>query len=168
MLCRQILLLRKGASCLNGVNCVEIITTHRFLSSSWLTAVTAAILLHERQTLCVGAVWGLVTRSQLLLSCRSGKLTPSQVAKNIIAMLEDCDKSTPPLRAIVQWDQEQIMLVMSASGRREASATLRAVASIRRGRGSSTDILHRKICTFFLPPCVEDYKQVSFPSCKER
>ncbi|NXJ81232.1 FAAH hydrolase, partial [Trogon melanurus] len=57
---------------------------------------------------------GRVTKSQLL-SCRSGKLTPSQVAKNIIAMLEDCDKSTPPLRAIVQWDQEQIMLMAEAS-----------------------------------------------------
>ncbi|KAI1242252.1 hypothetical protein IHE44_0005770 [Lamprotornis superbus] len=50
------------------------------------------------------------------LECyRSGKLTPSQVARNIIAMLEDCDKSTPPLRAIVQWDQEQIMLMAEAS-----------------------------------------------------
>ncbi|XP_025906115.1 fatty acid amide hydrolase-like [Nothoprocta perdicaria] len=50
------------------------------------------------------------------LDCyRSGKLTPSQVAKNIIAVLEDCDKSTPPLRAIVQWDQEQIMLMAEAS-----------------------------------------------------
>lgn len=68
-------------------------------------------------------VGGLVTRSHLLLSCRSGKLTPSQVAKNIIAVLEDCDKSTPPLRAIVQWDPEQIMLVMSASGRKGASVT---------------------------------------------
>lgn len=87
--------------------------------------MTAAILLHERQNLCVGVVCGrLVTRSQLLLSCRSGKLTPSQVAKNIIAMLEDCDKSTPPLRAIVQWDEEQIMLVMSASGRKQAEALL--------------------------------------------
>lgn len=50
------------------------------------------------------------------LECyRSGKLTPSQVAKNIIAALEDCDKSTPPLRAIVQWDPEQIMLMAEAS-----------------------------------------------------
>lgn len=92
---------------------------------------------------------GLVTRSQLLLSCRSGKLTPSQVAKNIIATLEDCDKSTPPLRAIVQWDQEQIMLVMSAFARKGASVTSRAVASIRRGKSSY--ILHREICTFFFP-----------------
>ena len=107
-----------------------------------------------RDKACVRVWCGcLVTRSQLL-SCRSGKLTPSQVGKNIIAMLEDCDKSTPPLRAIVQWDQEQIMLVMSASGRRGASAPPRAVASFRRGRGSSADILHRKICTFFLPLCV--------------
>lgn len=96
------------------------------------------------------------------LSCRSGKLTPSQVAKNIIAVLEDCDKSTPPLRAIVQWDQEQIMLVMSASARKRASATPRAVASIRRAS------MHRKISTFSLPLCLEDYKQVCFPSCKER
>uniref|UniRef100_A0A8C3ECU6 Uncharacterized protein n=1 Tax=Corvus moneduloides TaxID=1196302 RepID=A0A8C3ECU6_CORMO len=50
------------------------------------------------------------------LECyQSGKLTPSQVAKNIIAMLEDCDKSTPPLRAVVQWDREQIMLMAEAS-----------------------------------------------------
>uniref|UniRef100_A0A8C3JU25 Amidase domain-containing protein n=1 Tax=Calidris pygmaea TaxID=425635 RepID=A0A8C3JU25_9CHAR len=50
------------------------------------------------------------------LDCyRSGKLTPSQVATNIIAVLEDCDKSTPPLRAIVQWDREQIMLMAEAS-----------------------------------------------------
>ncbi|KFW89688.1 Fatty acid amide hydrolase, partial [Phalacrocorax carbo] len=50
------------------------------------------------------------------LDCyRSGKLTPSQVAKNIIAVLEDCDKSTPPLRAIVQWDREQIMQMAEAS-----------------------------------------------------
>ena len=66
-------------------------------------------------------------RSQLL-SCRSGKLTPSQVAKNIIAVLEDCDKSTPPLRAIVQWDQEQIMLVMPVG--KGASATTRAVERV--------------------------------------
>lgn len=103
---------------------------------------------------------GLVTNSQLLLSCRSGKLTPSQVAKNIIAMLEDCDKSTPPLRAIVQWDQEQIMLVMSASGRKGASATPRAVASIRRAN------MHRKICKFFLPLCLEDYNKFVFLPAK--
>lgn len=58
------------------------------------------------------------------------------------------------------------MLVMSAFARKGSSATPRAVASIIRGRGSS-DILHREICTFFLPPCVEVYKQVCFLSCKE-
>lgn len=164
----QILPLRKGIFYPDGVNCVKIITTHRFLPSSCLQLWQLPSC-YMRDKPCVW-VWcgGLLTRSQLLLSCRSGKLTPSQVAKNIIATLEDCDKSTPPLRAIVQWDQEQIMLVMSASGRKGSSATSRAVASFRKGRGSSADILHRKICTFFLPPCVEDYKQACFPSCKER
>ncbi|NXN07459.1 FAAH hydrolase, partial [Indicator maculatus] len=63
-----------------------------------------------------GVMWGSCCKVlTAILSCRSGKLTPSQVAKNIIATLEDCDKSTPPLRAIVQWDQEQIMLMAEAS-----------------------------------------------------
>lgn len=38
-------------------------------------------------------------------------MTPFQVAKNIISSLEDCEKSSPPLQAIVQWDREQIQKV---------------------------------------------------------
>uniref|UniRef100_A0A8C8S821 Amidase domain-containing protein n=1 Tax=Pelusios castaneus TaxID=367368 RepID=A0A8C8S821_9SAUR len=50
------------------------------------------------------------------LNCyRTGELTPSQVAKNIIAFLEDCEKSSPPLRAIVEWDRAQIQKMAEAS-----------------------------------------------------
>ncbi|CAM5077787.1 unnamed protein product [Natator depressus] len=50
------------------------------------------------------------------LNCyRTGELTPFQVAKNIISSLEDCEKSSPPLRAIVQWDREQIQKMAEAS-----------------------------------------------------
>ncbi|XP_061494805.1 uncharacterized protein LOC133390353 isoform X3 [Rhineura floridana] len=44
------------------------------------------------------------------LNCyRSGEVTPLQVARNIIAALEVAEKSSPNLRAIVQWDQEEII-----------------------------------------------------------
>ncbi|KAM7180085.1 uncharacterized protein RBU57_014018 isoform 1-T1 [Macrochelys suwanniensis] len=50
------------------------------------------------------------------LNCyRTGELTPVQVAKNIISSLEDCEKSSPPLRAIVQWDRAQIQRMAEAS-----------------------------------------------------
>lgn len=42
---------------------------------------------------------------------RSGEVTPLQVAKNIIAALEDAEKGSPPLRAIVQWDRKEIIKV---------------------------------------------------------
>lgn len=124
MLCRQVLLYRKMSPVLmqsHGNHHHTHIVIYLVV-----TTVTTAFLLHDRQTLCMDMVCGggLIMRSQLL-SCRSGKLTPSQVAKNIIAVLEDCDKSTPPLRAIVQWNQEQIMLVMSV--RKGSSTTTRAV-----------------------------------------
>ncbi|XP_074856643.1 uncharacterized protein LOC142016206 [Carettochelys insculpta] len=50
------------------------------------------------------------------LNCyRSGELTPTQVANNIISSLEDCEKSSPPLRAIVEWDRVQIQRMAEAS-----------------------------------------------------
>ncbi|XP_054858832.1 uncharacterized protein LOC129345635 [Eublepharis macularius] len=50
------------------------------------------------------------------LNCyRSGEVTPLQVAKNIVAALEDAEKSSPQLRAIVQWDREEILKVAEAS-----------------------------------------------------
>lgn len=44
---------------------------------------------------------------------RSGEVTPLQVAKNIVAALEDAEKSSPQFRAIVQWDQDEILKVRS-------------------------------------------------------
>ncbi|KAF7237565.1 Fatty acid amide hydrolase [Varanus komodoensis] len=40
---------------------------------------------------------------------RSGELTPLQVAKNIIAALQDDEKSSLSIRAIVQWNQQEII-----------------------------------------------------------
>ncbi|XP_066469738.1 uncharacterized protein [Tiliqua scincoides] len=50
------------------------------------------------------------------LNCyRSGEVTPLQVAKNIIAALDDADKCSPPLRAIVQWDRKEIIKMAETS-----------------------------------------------------
>ncbi|XP_044308321.1 fatty acid amide hydrolase-like [Varanus komodoensis] len=44
------------------------------------------------------------------LNCyQSGELTPLQVAKNIIAALQDDEKSSLSIRAIVQWNQQEII-----------------------------------------------------------
>lgn len=52
------------------------------------------------------------------LNCyRSGELTPSQVAKNILAVLEDSGTS-PHLRAITQWDRRSIIKMAEASSAR--------------------------------------------------
>uniref|UniRef100_A0A7M4E769 Fatty acid amide hydrolase-like n=2 Tax=Crocodylus porosus TaxID=8502 RepID=A0A7M4E769_CROPO len=50
-----------------------------------------------------------------LNSYRTGELTPTQIAENVISLLEDCEKSSPPLRAIVQWDKQQIRMMAEAS-----------------------------------------------------
>lgn len=56
------------------------------------------------------------------LNCyRSGEVTPLQVAKNIIAALEDAEKGSPPLRAIVQWDRKEIIKMAEASTTRYRS-----------------------------------------------
>ncbi|XP_060092762.1 uncharacterized protein LOC132570278 [Heteronotia binoei] len=50
------------------------------------------------------------------LNCyRSGEVTPLQVAKNIVAALEDAEKSSPRFRAIVQWDRNEILQMAEAS-----------------------------------------------------
>ncbi|XP_029434126.1 fatty acid amide hydrolase-like isoform X2 [Rhinatrema bivittatum] len=54
---------------------------------------------------------------------RLGTLTPSQVAQNIIHALEDSEKSSPPLRAIVQWDKEHILRMAEASTARYRDKT---------------------------------------------
>ncbi|KAJ7316116.1 hypothetical protein JRQ81_002278 [Phrynocephalus forsythii] len=48
------------------------------------------------------------------LFARSGELTPSQVAKNILAVLEDAEAS-PPLRAITQWNRGEIIKMAEES-----------------------------------------------------
>ncbi|XP_078512832.1 uncharacterized protein LOC144772413 [Lissotriton helveticus] len=45
----------------------------------------------------------------------AGEVTPTHVAKNILRALEDCEKSTPPLRAIIQWDRNEILKMAEAS-----------------------------------------------------
>ncbi|XP_060619406.2 uncharacterized protein [Anolis sagrei] len=50
------------------------------------------------------------------LNCyRSGEVTPLQVAKNILAVLEDPERISPHLRAISQWDQEEIIKMAECS-----------------------------------------------------
>ncbi|XP_077202359.1 uncharacterized protein LOC143841636 [Paroedura picta] len=46
---------------------------------------------------------------------RSGEVTPLQVAKKIAAALEDAEKSSPRLRAIVQWDRNEMLKMAEAS-----------------------------------------------------
>ncbi|XP_064413254.1 uncharacterized protein LOC102367123 [Latimeria chalumnae] len=53
--------------------------------------------------------------SDYLHSFRSGNLTPTQVAENVIQALENSDQSGTPLRAIVQWEREQILKMAAAS-----------------------------------------------------
>ncbi|XP_078088841.1 uncharacterized protein LOC144506507 [Mustelus asterias] len=53
--------------------------------------------------------------SDFLEGYRSGKITPTQVAKNIISALEDADQAVTPLRAIVQYEGDQIMKMAEAS-----------------------------------------------------
>ncbi|XP_069492031.1 uncharacterized protein [Ambystoma mexicanum] len=45
----------------------------------------------------------------------AGDPTPTQVADSIIRALEDSEQSNPPLRAVIQWDREQIMKMAEAS-----------------------------------------------------
>ncbi|XP_048358647.1 fatty acid amide hydrolase-like [Sphaerodactylus townsendi] len=56
-----------------------------------------------------------------LNSYRSGEVTPLQVAKNIVSALQDAEKSSPQLRAIVQWDREEILKMAEASAARYRS-----------------------------------------------
>ncbi|XP_030059794.1 fatty acid amide hydrolase isoform X2 [Microcaecilia unicolor] len=56
-------------------------------------------------------------------SYRSGRLTPSQVAQNIIHALEDSEKSNPPLRTIVQWNRDHILRMAEASTARYRNKT---------------------------------------------
>ncbi|XP_015284477.1 PREDICTED: fatty acid amide hydrolase-like [Gekko japonicus] len=58
---------------------------------------------------------------EYLNSYRSGEVTPLQVAKNILAALEDAGKSSPPFRAIVQWDRDEILKMAEASTARYRS-----------------------------------------------
>ncbi|XP_062979684.1 uncharacterized protein LOC134397005 [Elgaria multicarinata webbii] len=56
------------------------------------------------------------------LNCyQSGEVTPLQVAKNIIAALEATEKSSSPLRAIVQWNQQEIIKMAEDSTTRYRS-----------------------------------------------
>nr|XP_033797410.1 fatty acid amide hydrolase-like isoform X1 [Geotrypetes seraphini] len=56
-------------------------------------------------------------------SYRSGMLTPSQVAQNILYALEDSEKSNPPLCAIVQWNRDHILKMAEASTARYRDRT---------------------------------------------
>ncbi|XP_051869584.1 uncharacterized protein LOC127569212 [Pristis pectinata] len=53
--------------------------------------------------------------SDFVQAYTSGKITPTQVAKNVIRALEDADQTTTPLRAIVQYDSHLIMKMAEAS-----------------------------------------------------
>ncbi|XP_019331763.2 uncharacterized protein LOC102572765 isoform X2 [Alligator mississippiensis] len=77
------------------------------------TKSTAEILEQLMEMRSPSATSGFSFREILdyLNSYRTGELTPTQIAENIISLLEDCEKSSPPLRAIVQWDKQQIQMV---------------------------------------------------------
>ncbi|GCB76668.1 hypothetical protein scyTo_0020498, partial [Scyliorhinus torazame] len=63
--------------------------------------------------------------SDFLEGYKSGKITPTQVAKNIISALEDADQAVMPLRAIVQYEGDQIIKMAEAStARYRANAPL--------------------------------------------
>ncbi|KAJ1112616.1 hypothetical protein NDU88_000877 [Pleurodeles waltl] len=48
----------------------------------------------------------------------AGIVTPTHVAMNILRALEDCEQSNPPLRAMTQWDKEEILKMAEASAAR--------------------------------------------------
>ncbi|XP_062906726.1 uncharacterized protein LOC134347969 isoform X1 [Mobula hypostoma] len=63
--------------------------------------------------------------SDFIQAYKSGKTTPTQVAKNVIRALEDAHQTTAPLRAIVQYESHLIMKMAEAStARYRASAPL--------------------------------------------
>ncbi|XP_038657877.1 fatty acid amide hydrolase-like [Scyliorhinus canicula] len=63
--------------------------------------------------------------SDFLEGYKSGKITPTQVAKNIISALEDADQAVTPLRAIVQYEGDEIIKMAEAStARYRANAPL--------------------------------------------
>uniref|UniRef100_UPI00398EC77F uncharacterized protein n=1 Tax=Pristiophorus japonicus TaxID=55135 RepID=UPI00398EC77F len=63
--------------------------------------------------------------SDFLEGYKSGKITPTQVAKNVIRALEDADQAVTPLCAIVQYEGDLIMKMAEAStARYEANAPL--------------------------------------------
>ncbi|XP_043556915.1 fatty acid amide hydrolase-like [Chiloscyllium plagiosum] len=55
------------------------------------------------------------TISDFLEGYKSGKITPTQVATNVISALEDADEAVIPLRAIVQYEGHLIMKMAEAS-----------------------------------------------------
>ncbi|XP_042305510.1 fatty acid amide hydrolase-like [Sceloporus undulatus] len=58
------------------------------------------------------------------LNCyQSGEVTPLQVAKNILAVLEDSERLSPQLRAISQWDREEIIKMAESSTARYRGKT---------------------------------------------
>ncbi|KAJ6658303.1 hypothetical protein lerEdw1_020575 [Lerista edwardsae] len=75
-------------------------------------------LLPVRKLKCSVKLFMFLGSSSLSLS---GEVTPLQVAKNIIAALEDMEKHSPPLRAIVQWDRKEIIKMAEASTTRYKS-----------------------------------------------
>ncbi|XP_067849100.1 uncharacterized protein [Heptranchias perlo] len=61
--------------------------------------------------------------SDFLEGYKSGKITPTQVAKNVIRALEDADQAVAPLRAIVQYEGDLIMKMAEASTARYKANT---------------------------------------------
>ena len=60
----------------------------------------------------------LPTVADYVRAYRSGKITPSEVAKNVLKAIADSDKADPPLRAIVQSDRDTVLAMAAASDRR--------------------------------------------------
>lgn len=56
--------------------------------------------------------------SDFIRAFRSGKATPTSVAEQVLAAIEDSDKTTPPLRAIVQMSKPVVLAMAEASTRR--------------------------------------------------
>lgn len=60
----------------------------------------------------------LPTVADYVRAYRSGKTTPTDVAKAVLAAIADSDQANPPLRAVVQSDQAVVLAMASASSQR--------------------------------------------------
>ena len=68
--------------------------------------------------MCSNAGFSLPTIADYVGAYRSGKTKPSVVARAVLDAIADSDRRTPPLRAVVQSDREEVLAMASASEER--------------------------------------------------